>query len=399
MKFIKLVIFLSIPFAILSCQNNNNTSTISLHPSDLQFFSGPLEKILEIEKVVPLETNEDALIASIYGFAQSESGILLRNKGNKSFFIYEEDGSFRAKIAKDGKGPGEYIESYGQDWIPSENSTKDEIVISDIYGKKLLFFSADGEFISEAKIQNRLHSIASISPQYIVGHQGRFPLKDMNRQIPSELIVLDREGTMIKQFFPYTVPLLFEFPTGFSHAINTSGTTYFKQMDPTVYQINQDLKLDTLWKFDFGNLNPDTSYLFVPGAGGGERVENALETNPFLYIGRMIQNNKTLMVSHYYKNIQHIIFINNSTHNMQTIKADSLNQIGALVGFPVKIPEWSFKESFIYDVSAFEWRETLGTIDEETRDYMRKTVPGFTESESLTENDNPLLVYFRIRDF
>lgn len=400
MKFGKLVLLLCIPFIFLSCQNqNNNTSTISIHPSDLQFFSGPLEEILEIEKIVPLETKLGALLGGIYGFAQSESGILIRNKGNKSFFIYEEDGSFRAKISKEGKGPGEYIESYGQDWIPSENSVKDEIVISDIYGNKLLFFSADGEFISEAKIQDRLHSIASVSPQYIIGHQGRFPLRSENKVTPSELIVIDREGTEIKQFFPYTVPLLFEYAGGFSQAINNSGTTYFKQLDPTVYQINQDLILDTLWKFDFGNLNPDTSYLFVPGVGGGERINNTLETNPFLYIIRMVQNNKNLLVSHVYKKIQHNIFINNSSHNKLTIKADSLEQIGDWVGFPVKIPEWSFEESFIYDVSAFDWMELLGKIDEETRDSMRKNVPGFNESEAITENDNPVLVYFRVKDF
>ncbi len=383
-----------------SCQSQKkDLSTISLHPSDLEIYSGPLEDILEIEKIVTLETNPDALLGDIMGFAQSESGILIRNQGNKSFFIYEEDGSFRTKIAKEGKGPGEYVAAYGQDWIPTENNEKDEIVISDIYGKKVLFFSSDGEFISEAKIPYRIHNVASVSPNYILCHHGRFPFRGKNSEIPCELIVLDREGTEIKKFFPYAEPLLFELATGFSQGINSSGITYFKQLDPTIYHINQELMLDTLWKFDFGNLNPDTSYLLVPGAEGGERVGKTLETNPFLYLGRMVQNNNTLMVSHFFKKTQHNIFINNKSRNTMTIKADSISQIGDWNSLPVQIPEWSYKESFVYDLSAIDWREMLHGLDKETKAYMRKELPGFEKAEQVKENDNPVLVYFKLKDF
>jgi len=144
---------LLILLTLTGCQSKNNgPEVISLHPSNLEIFSGPLEEILEVEKILPLETHPEALTGGIWGFAQSKSGILIRNKGNKSLLVFNEDGSFKTKIERVGKGPGDYVEVFGQDWIPSIDNKKDEIVLSDVYGKKLLFFSADGEFISEVKI-------------------------------------------------------------------------------------------------------------------------------------------------------------------------------------------------------------------------------------------------------
>ena len=84
---------------------------------------------------------------------------------------------------------------------------------------------------------------------------------------------------------------------------------------------------------------------------------------------------------------------------MQTIKADSLEQIGAWGGFPVKIPEWSFEESFIYESTAIDFMELLDGMDEADKIILRKKVPGFSEAEGLTIDDNPVLVYYKLKNF
>ena len=400
MKFGKLGLFLCIPFIILSCQNqNNNTSTISLHPSDLQFFSGPLEEILEIEKIVPLETNSDALLGGIWGFAQSETGILIREKGNKRLFIYNTDGSLRCTIAKEGQGPGEYNEIFGQDWIPSKEGADDEIVISDIYGKKLLFYSADGDFISEAKIPLSSHSVASLTDEIILCHTGRFGQMGTSVKVRFQLQALNRKGEILKGFFPYKEPLQFELGAGLSHFTNKEDIIYYKQLDPTIYRINPDLVLDTLWKFDFGRYNPDTSRLMVSGMEGIMNLQKASKTNPFITLTGMVQNTNILLVTFYHNKTAYKNFLNNKSKRIQTLVADSLSRIGYWKKFPVYSPDHSQDDYFIYDLSAITWTEIMEEMDEGTRDYMHKKVPGFAESESITENNNPVLVYFKVKDF
>lgn len=393
---------IALPLILLldSCQPlKTSPEEISLHPSNLKTYSGPLEEILEVEKIVALETNPDVLLGSIWGFAQSETGILIRDKGNKRLFVFNADGRMKSKIQKEGKGPGEYNEIFGQDWIPSKNGAGDEIVVSDVYGRKLIFYSADGEFISESKIPWSLHNIAALSADIILCHQGRFGQMGSNSLEGFQLRALNRKGETLKGYFPYNIPIQFELGTGFSQGIDGDGRSYYKQLDPIIYQIKTELKLDTIWKFDFGSFNPDTSRLLISGMEGIQNLQKMSKTNPFLYISGMVQSTNNLLVTFYHNKTAYNNFINNKSRNIQSLAADSLNRIGKWRSFPVYAPDWSFGESFIYELSAFGWMELLEDMDEESKDYMRKKVPGFKETEGLSENDNPVLVYYTIKDF
>ncbi len=401
MKFKYISLIFTTLILISGCQSNktDSLSTISLHPSNLQIVSRALEDIIEIEKIIPLETKAGALLGGIWGFAQSESGIIIRNKGNKNLFIYNLDGSFRTRIDREGKGPGEYVGIFGQDWIPSEKHTGEEIVISDIYGKKLLFFSGEGEFISETKVPWRIHHIASISADKIACHLGRFSQMEQNGNGGYDLIVLNRKGELVEKYFPYPNVVLFELGTAFSQGINGTGKSYFKQLDPTVFQIQSDLSLDTIWRFDFGSYNPDTSQLFLPGMEGRNKLNELQKSDPFLYISDMVQNTNTLLVKFYHKRTSYNNFLNNKTRNLRTMLTDSLSNIGFWNNFPVKAPKWAAGESFIYNISAIGWMEMLENLDKEAKTGFRKTIPGFLKAEMLTENDNPVLVQYKMKDF
>ena len=113
----------------------------------------------------------------------------------------------------------------------------------------------------------------------------------------------------------------------------------------------------------------------------------------------MLQSQNTLFVSHFYKRTPHNIFINNETGNIITLKSDSSNKIGSWNSFPVNSPQWSYNESFIYDIQAIYWTEILQRLDEDAKTRMRNLITGFKDSELITVNDNPVLVYFKMKDF
>ncbi|MCD6345970.1 MAG: 6-bladed beta-propeller [Bacteroidales bacterium] len=404
----KTIISISTILLLTACNSNNSefNSTISINPTNFEINTRPLEELITIEKIIPLETNADALIGGIWGFAQSENGILIKNRRNKSLFIYNDDGSLRATINRVGKGPGEYNEIFGQDWIrksvtDSKNGGENpgEIIISDLYGKKLLFYSADGNFISEVKVPWRIHQLASVSDNYTACHLGRFGQQGNNEEGGHDLIIVNRNGDMVKAYFPFPHPVFYELGTGFSQALAGTGTSYFKMLDPNIYQINPDLSMDTIWEFDYGSINPDTSQLLLPGMAGANKLQELEKTDPFYSITRMIQTNNTLMITLYHKRIAHNIFLNNKTKNRITLVTDSLNHIGFYNTLPIQNPEWAYNESFIYESSALDWLEILSGLDESTKVSFRKAIPGFAKAEKLSEEDNPILIYLNFNKF
>ncbi|MEA1875808.1 MAG: 6-bladed beta-propeller [Bacteroidota bacterium] len=403
--------YLSFTFYFLlllsACQHEKPTTTpnnpIPINPTKLEITSGPLDDWITIQKIIPLETKPDALVGRISGLAISETGILITDPRNNLVMIYHPDGSFRSKIQKQGKGPGEYSMITGQDWIESQNSNSsenndNEVVISDIYGKKLIFYTADGKYIGEAKGPTFLHTIGSLSANHIACHTGRFNNSAKTENIQSQLIVLNRDGELVKSYFPYDIPLTYEMGIGISQGIN-GGLSYFKMMDPTIYQINSDLTSGISWKFDFGNLAPDTIQLFKPGTQGQQKLQQMSKSNPFIDIAQIHQTNNTLMIGTYYKRFGYKIFLNNNSHNMLTMIRDSTGHIGSYKSLPVKPAQSSYQESFIYSTPAIDWLETIAKLNNDQRKKLRKQIPGFKEAESLTEQDNPILIYYKFKDF
>ncbi len=390
-----------------ACNQTKNTLTsndpIPINPTKLEITSGSLDNWISIQKIIPLETTPEALVGRISGLAQSETGILITSGRNNLLMIYNPDGSLRSKIQKQGKGPGEYSMITGQDWIETQNrnSSKNddyEIVLSDIYGKKLVFYTADGTFISEARGPAGLHSIGSLSASHIACHIGRFNFGGETEDLQSQLIVLNRDGELVKSYFPYEIPLTYEMGIGISQGIN-GGLSYFKMMDPTIYQINSDLTSGINWKFDFGNLAPDTIQLFKPGSQGQEKLQQMSKSNPFVDIAQIHQTKNTLMLGAYYKRSGYIIFLNNNSHNMITMIRDSSGHIGSCKSLPIKPAQSTYQESFIYSTPAIDWLETIEKLDIDQLKKLRKQIPGFKEAESLSEEDNPILIYYKVKDF
>ena len=105
------------------------------------------------------------------------------------------------------------------------------------------------------------------------------------------------------------------------------------------------------------------------------------------------------MITLYHKRIAHNIFLNNKTKNRITLVTDSLNHIGFYNTLPVQNPRWAYNESFVYESSAIDWLEILSSMKESTKVGFRKAIPGFTKAEKLSEEDNPILIYFKFKNF
>jgi len=123
------------------------------------------------------------------------------------------------------------------------------------------------------------------------------------------------------------------------------------------------------------------------------------KSNPFLFITGMVQTSKNVLAAFYHNKRAYNNFMSNKSKKIHSIAADSLNRIGYWHDLPIDAPDWSYGESFIYSVSALGWKEMVDGLKEETKAYMRKNLPGFEQAEKIPDDDNPVLVYFRLKDF
>jgi hypothetical protein len=107
-------------------------------------------------KIIPLETNTESLIGEVYHLLFDNGYIfLLDKKKTKSIFIFDDKGKFLAKIFKEGRGPGEYIELEDFDL----DRKRKEIIVYAVKSGKLMRFSYSGKFLRESKLEKIGHGL------------------------------------------------------------------------------------------------------------------------------------------------------------------------------------------------------------------------------------------------
>jgi hypothetical protein len=78
---------------------------------------------------------------------------------------------------------------------------------------------------------------------------------------------------------------------------------------------------------------------------------------------------------------------------------DSLASMGNFRGVPIHFPRHTNGSWFIADYEGIGWFEMIKTLSEDQKAILRKEVPGFMEAEKVTADGNPVLVYYRLKNF
>ena len=122
----------------------------SLRPVDIEFNeSGHKQQspIFTNVRYIPLETNRDCLIGVISKVLIRDNRIYVADFYSAlALFVYDMDGRFLFKIARMGKGAGDYVSF--RDFDVHSNG---DIYMFDHFGKKIIVFSQDGKYKMELR--------------------------------------------------------------------------------------------------------------------------------------------------------------------------------------------------------------------------------------------------------
>ncbi|WP_285835330.1 6-bladed beta-propeller [Bacteroides nordii] len=135
------------------------------------------------KKIIPLETNELALIGQIDRICMAEDTLFVLDQQSNSVIVYDKDGKYINRIRNVGKGPKEYI-NIGDICVDNLNK---ELVVLCAHPSKVQFYSYQGKFLREESLGERYYSHLGTDGRYIYFHDNT----NVNKK--KEVAVYDRQ--------------------------------------------------------------------------------------------------------------------------------------------------------------------------------------------------------------
>ena len=200
-----------------------------------------LDSIVRNHKFTRLETSEECLVGEVYKLScRNKKYYILDRHLQKALFVFDEEGKFRNRIGRRGRGPGEFIEP--TDFIVSDST----VTVFDMFGHKLLYYNPDGTFIRSVRLPYSIYEIESGgdgSAIYAVGGD--------NSKCDSlkyyELLEIGPEGDIRAKVYKN------KYSMDFSNKYDLQGfdedVIYKKAFRPAVYML-RDKKLYAKYIFD-----------------------------------------------------------------------------------------------------------------------------------------------------
>ena len=132
-------------------QNLNSIETISIDMrKDRMELFADISSLIDTSyfEIIPLETKHECLIAKIKNIYLINDKIVVYDEKANGAYIFNRDGSYRAKIHAVGQGPGEY-----PNWVNDMNASENYISVLTRPG--IMLYDYDGKYVKTIPRDNR----------------------------------------------------------------------------------------------------------------------------------------------------------------------------------------------------------------------------------------------------
>ena len=189
-------LYYSVLLCLCACNQITEPSdaeyVISIRPDDISK-KVTYSSLIEDYYIVPLDTSTQALIANIDKLIiEDEKYFISDARGQGKILVFDKTGKFLYSIGSKGQSNAEYT-MLGNFTIDKENK---QIIILDIGGQKLLYYTLTGEFIKAVPLQ-------SFSARKITAYNKLLVFDGWGRH--DRLIITDLNARVIGSYLPYNV--------------------------------------------------------------------------------------------------------------------------------------------------------------------------------------------------
>ena len=343
-----------------------------------------LGSFVEEVKIIPLETTEKSLVDAIYKIFVTESNIYIydRFKG-RGIIIFDKEGKFVNRISY-GQGPGEVFRL----WEVAYDYNNNELIA--YQHPFLYFYNKLGEFIRQERLPFGFHSFTVIPDGYVfkTDRQGNEHL-DIWRDYT--LLVTDKKFKIKSIAMPALENIV---NYGWYYYLYNNNNTIMvtQNFTDTVFQyVSETNKLKARYIIDYSKKKLPKQYT----KGSFKEFENVtLQNDYYYYLGQYIESE-----SH------HAFGLTNDNTGLRTIiyrDKKSGNLLGGTHGITDGLNGMP-STSFPIAVSD-SWFISLHTPDKNDPFLSNTNSTLLSDSDkqkilNLLEDDNPVLVFYRLKEF
>jgi hypothetical protein len=227
-------------------KKNNSIENIRISEEDLKNEILLSDYIASIEEI-PLETNDQSIIAQIDKVIFYKDNIFILDKKGRSILQFTKNGQFISKLSAIGNGPGEYINLFDFDIY------EDRIYALDYTQRKLMVYDLSFKYINSIPLKNFYTNVA-VWANRIALYSGIYSPEDSYH-----LTIIDQYGKIISEMFPYKdrTERLFDWTSGGDFCFNKDGQSLFfsQPFSDIIYKITNQT-------------DPFLSYYFTSGIPG-----------------------------------------------------------------------------------------------------------------------------------
>lgn len=390
-KMIRVFFFSFLVFLVNSC-NTQKADTSGPKLIRVEFIDQPDPEAIGDQiasfQVIPIEFSKENAIGQIYSLAGNDKYLVAYTARERTFWIMDYSGRILKQIRKFGQGPAEYI-------APGLNFTVDRkgnLLFIDRGRKLLMEYTTDGIFIRSDSV-----------PPYCENLE----LLDDGSRVLSSMRILDQEDApgymlsvynpdleIVKKMFPfYTSWPMATYPPNLVRWDNWIGIS--RIWDYNYYFLKQDLTLDTLMIFDFGDNGYDL------GEQENLTFERHLEirgedTKP-LDAGILYPTGRAFLATNVFKEKLYVGIGSLDREKMIYRPSLDFQIIAAYRGFPVPRPGKVISGKIAGSMNAVD---VIGFWEKypEQKEIAEKE-PQFKEIISLLDiENNPLIILFTLKN-
>jgi hypothetical protein len=383
---------------LISCQTKKPTAglnaTIFIDLGEAVALQLPPEEWIEEVLFIPLETNSVCYLPSLTRYNLNKDFIVVY--ADQSIHLFERDGKHLNSFSHWGKGPGEYSNLYSVDLIPDRK----EIMGVDQSRRKILCYDFDGNLTNEIRTATMPVRAVSLDGGLFAYYLSR--LKGTGQLGPDFHLVeiINGEGVTISKHLPYQFQLDREGAT----FISNSGENGIYFINPcfsyNIYQIGPENQFFRKYSFSFGDYNIDTTLLSNEKHESGADLQAAF-CNKKKNLDFLVVTTNTIS---FWAPVNRTKMqfgtrqINRKTGHVRFVEVDSSNNSINYSGIPFEFPKKSSGDYFVLSMDAINLLEIVRKLTTEQKKFLAKC-EGFERLAALKEDDNPVLILYKVRDF
>jgi len=339
---------------------------------------------------IPLETNDASLFNGIHKIIVSGSDIYI-NDYQTSFLRFGNDGSFKNRFNRQGRGPEEYGDSYDF----TIDTISQELYVNSISSKKIYRYTNQGKFLDYFSAPKGTSTIMFADGNilchrpYLIGN------------LESYLVMVDKKGNVIEEFPSY------KYKTELNSRFGYINEIIWFRFNNNLYI--KDIHSDTVFLFNNKQFMPQ----YVLNHGGKTITPKARSQfnteDKFLELGAKytveidVWRVGNYIISGFMYDKKFFFYaseINGDKGHFGNLKRGFINDIDGG-------PNLSYQTIYSYDDNTLlAWIDSYTLIAHLKSDQFKNSTPKYPEKKkeleklanSLNEDDNPVLMLVKLKE-